>query len=423
MKSPCITGREGMNRFVVVFLCLNFMLISCVDYTVGSGNEGKNKPVEYEGPADGAIAVIGTDYMSTSVSIIDRETRQLLYESVIHSGSAPAGLSIALSGDVVMSGSSNAKHWLVLIDRFPNSVLTFLDPVGFKVVGQLPVATGFASNPHDFLWLNDARAYLTRYDKNPSPGRAPNDIGDDILIVNAALMSIDGSIPLESAADAGFQARPDKMIQAGELVWVTLNHLSGDMQMAGEGRILAIDPASDQIRHIISIPELTNCTGIQFVPSRASIYVSCSGLFAGTEHEQINNSGIASIDMGANPPVATIVKRADDDTGRPYGFTLADIEHSLLAERYGNLDSDEPDLIVAIDLESGAETIVYMAGSPYGLGGFFVDNQYDTLYVGEADPEAPVIVVYDIGIDTFTEAGEIVVHPKSGLPPRIIGVY
>ena len=68
----------------------------------------------------------------------------------------------------------------MLIDRYPNSVITFVDTSSGAVTRQIDVSTGFPSNPHDYLETREGRALVTRYERNPKAGRAPFDAGGDV---------------------------------------------------------------------------------------------------------------------------------------------------------------------------------------------------------------------------------------------------
>ena len=176
------TPRRGGSSSTLLhgaLLLLATLAASCIDFTTGLGPSQRSDLPWRNNDGPWAIAVVGSDYYSTSISIVDRSTQDLFREGVVDSGSSAAGLSVALSGDIWCPRTYNQQNWLVLLDRFPNSVLTVLNPHGFAVNGQLSVATGFAANPHDFLWVDTHRAYVTRYEKNPQPGRKNYDEGDD----------------------------------------------------------------------------------------------------------------------------------------------------------------------------------------------------------------------------------------------------
>src|SRR5690606_21913440 len=99
-------------------------------------------------------------YASANVALVGLDG-STLSGSFISSGSAAPSLNAALSGDVTLPGQRMTGD-IVLIDRFPNSVLTFVDVQTAEVTRQIPVRTGFDSNPQDFLELSAGKALVSR---------------------------------------------------------------------------------------------------------------------------------------------------------------------------------------------------------------------------------------------------------------------
>ena len=424
---------------VTLAVAAALLSFGCVDDTDDTGGyaPGDGNPAGGDGNSDAvsddvvepwAIVVLGTDYLSTSISVVDRVEKELFREGIVDSGSTKPGLSVALSGDVVFPNAPNPKNRIVIIDRYPNSVLTFIDPDDFSVMGQLSVATGFASNPHDFLWIDDHKAYVTRYESNPAPGREPFDGGDDILIVDPTGGGIRGRIALGGYAgrkgDETLQARPGRMAYAGGLVWVTLDHLSADFNASGDGRLVAIDPENDEVVHMLRLPEVTNCTGLAYAAQRELLLVTCSGLFGPGAEGQLARSAIVAVDLGGASPSHEVIRRAEEGGARPFGFDIDILQgRYVLAVRFGDPASGEPDRLVAIDLEDRSERTVHTAATAYGMGGVLADDASDTVYVGDADPEGPAVHLYRLKEGAFKKAGTINTHPESGLPPRHIRFY
>jgi len=407
--------------FDIWMLLLLLSICGCIDDTDGTANYGE--PFEAQG-----IAIIGSDYLSTSVSIIDRETKSLFREGVIHSGSAAPGLSIALSGDVVFPLTPDGYGNIVLIDRYPNSIINFLDADGITLKKQLSVSTGFASNPHDYLRLNENKAYVTRYEKNPTQGGEKFDDGDDILIIDPGTYAINGRIELDSVIeiddDKTLNIRPDRMLEAAGFVWVTCDYLSGDFNQAGSGLLLAIDPETDQIIKSIEIPEMSNCAGLAYSADNNSLYVSCTGLFSSGTKLQLERSGIVAIDLSDDETPYKIIARANNEQERPYGFELALLpDGNLLAIRFGNIEKELNDNLIKLNPHNASQNVVHTASTPFGLGGFLYDEITATLYVGDTDPNEPLIYLYEYASGKFIRSGTFSAHPDSGLPPRHIAFF
>ncbi|MEM6532986.1 MAG: hypothetical protein AAF654_10195 [Myxococcota bacterium] len=405
------------------------VLCACIDNTDTIENFGPLGVLPDPGGGEPrAIAVVGSDFVSTSISILDPRTGALFSEGIVDSGTTEPGLSTALSGDVVLPRTYNSQNSLVLLDRFPNSVLTFVEPVRLSVTGQLSVATGFASNPHDFLWLSSDKAYVTRYETNPRPGREPFDGGEDVLIVDPAARTVTGRVPLGVFADRqnnpALQARPDRMVFAEGLVWVTLNHLTGDFAEAGGGRVVGIDPETDQVVHSVVFDDFTNCSAIVYAELRAALFVACSGMFQTSAPEELGRSGIVEVNLSGDAPMARPFLRGADGIGRPYGFELEVSESAwLLAVRFGDLEAAIPDRLVQVSIEDGEETLVLEAQSAFGLGGLLVDDQNRRVYVGDADSTSPGIRILERVDGELLLTRIVNAHPQVGLPPRHIRFY
>lgn len=177
---------------------------------LSAGCDGDAGPA-FEAHVDAScvVASVNTDYVSTSVSLL-RADGSLCAPAVITSGSRPPGVTTALSGDVVLPTEPHPDGLLVLIDRYPAAVLTFVDPESGEVVRQIGVGTGYPSNPHDALFLAPDRAWVTRYDANPTPTPAPEDLDDggDVLVIDPSTGALRDRIDLGPWASPGMSRAP-----------------------------------------------------------------------------------------------------------------------------------------------------------------------------------------------------------------------
>src|SRR5580765_8285852 len=157
-------------------------------------------------------AVINSDFLSTSVSLIDTQGA-LVRADCIHSTTAGTG-SPTISGDVVLPSQPQRGGKIVLVDR-GNTALTFVDPTTCAVDRQFSVKGGFEmANPHDVVIVADGKAYVTRYAKNAAPAD-PMAAGDDLLIIDPRDGTVGGRIDLSAYASTDFPASPDRAIIAG----------------------------------------------------------------------------------------------------------------------------------------------------------------------------------------------------------------
>ena len=191
------------------------------------------------------LVIASSDYTSTNVSLATA-AGVVVSESILSSASAPPGLTTALSGDVVLPTAPSRSGRIVLVDRYPNAVLTWVDPKAAKVEKQLSVGTGFAANPHDYLEIGN-KAYVSRYESNPNPGAQPNDSGGDLLVLDPSAPAVTGRVVLASPGDGSLLPRADRMLEVGGEVWVVLQRFDADFKTAGDARIAGVSPESDAV--------------------------------------------------------------------------------------------------------------------------------------------------------------------------------
>ena len=103
------------------------------------------------------LAVVASDYSSTAISLLTSDG-SLCAPDVITSGSRPPGLLTALSGDVVLPSGPDPAGRLHVLDRYPNGVVTTVDPTTSEVLAQLAVGT--LSDPHDIAFVDGPPSIL-----------------------------------------------------------------------------------------------------------------------------------------------------------------------------------------------------------------------------------------------------------------------
>ena len=274
------------------------------------------------GGTGGGLAVLSSDYASTSVSTYNPQSGKLV-DDCINSGTIVGPSGQKLSGDVTLPSAPQASGELVLLDRI-NATLTFLAPATCAIRAQLSVSTGgFKSNPHDVVTLSATKAYVTRYDANAMPSADPNDLddGEDLLIIDPSIPMILGRIALGQYATgvAATEAKPDRAVLAEGKVYVTLNSLATDYSAVGPGRVVVVDPANDTVIGMIDLPDYTDCSGIEYLASQKKVYVACGGASADGP-TQTAKSALVEIDLsGATPTVGRIIAAAAMGT-RPISY-------------------------------------------------------------------------------------------------------
>ncbi len=375
-----------------------------------------------------AAVIVMSDYVSTQVGIsaLDGET---LSASFVSTASASAsGLAFPLSGDVVVPSTRPPSGRVVLVDRFGTNVVTWLDPQTARVLEQLPVGTGFQSNPQDYLELDERRALISRWDENPASGGEPFDDGGDLLVIDTERAEITGSIALPR--NDGFPPRPAALARFGDDAVVTLERLARDFRSAGDAMIVAIDALSEGVAWTLSLPGLENCGGLTPSPSGKRAVLACTGFIdPDGQAENLEQSALIVFDATESPPRELRRLAASDLAGEPLQQGVAFFsENGVLVKTQTALGGGNNRLL-AVDLASG-ETRALAEARPSsdgeGLGVAF-GGMLCTPGCGNvclvADADRAVLRRFAIANGGLEELSSVRVENVVGLPPRGIGSY
>src|SRR5262249_8680659 len=147
---------------------------------------------------------------------------------------------------------------VVLIDRYATNVLTWMKVETAEVIAQLPIGQGFESNPHDYLEVDDHRAFVSRYGTNPNPGKEAFDEGGDLLIVDTTRPSIKGRVAIPED-DPNLQPCPSGLTQVGNTVVASLGRWATDFSTVGEGRFVGVSPETNSVVWTVNIDGLYSC--------------------------------------------------------------------------------------------------------------------------------------------------------------------
>lgn len=389
---------------------------------------GAERTIDDADPGDGGVVqacergvvVVSSDYTSTNVSIatLDGVTKSA---SFVSSGSTKPGLSLALSGDVVAPSATPASGRVVLIDRYGKNVLTWMDVETALVLGQLPVGTGFESNPQDYLEVDASRAFVSRAGANAAPGAEPNDTGSDLLVVDFTTPAVVGSVVIPEEDD-GLLSSPGGLTDLGATVAVSLGRVAADFSRYGDGRIVGVSKATRAIAWTVDVSGLKNCGKLALSPSKKLGAMSCAGAPDPVTNEYARGSSFVVIfDTSGDAPVELRRLGVGDAMHTAVQPNLAFAnEDTLLALGYGQ--GDVPgDLVVSVDVASGAVTTIGTAGAPYTLGDVrCAPGCGDVCLVTDADKN--VLRRWKVEAQsTFTAMADAVVDTTIGLPPRTLG--
>ena len=374
-----------------------------------------------DGACPRGIAVVNSDYLSTSISAVALDGR-VLSPSLVSSASTTVGTSAALSGDVVLPLEPMTTGELVLIDRYPNGVITWVDGATARVRTQLNVNTGFSANAHDYLQVSPTKAYVSRYYSNRNAGREPFDAGSDLLIIDPTRPAVVGRIDLAGKGGA-YLANPDRMRRVGGDVVDTLGRLDAGFTSAGDGLLVGIDPEADAIAWDASLPGLSNCSGLALSPSGRLLAVSCSGVFFAGPVAQAAQSDVVVLDTTRRPPVERarygVPSKLDGQALAPaLAFATEDL---VLGVSFGDVAAGRSDTGFALALSTGVVT-TFTHAAPFALGDLLcVPGCSARCFIADASRVAIVPLLVDSG--SVIATAPLQVDTTTGLPPRSLGVF
>jgi hypothetical protein len=381
------------------------------------------------------VVVVTSDYASTNVSLLDMEGA-VISASVVSSASATTALSAPLSGDVVLPSMPARGDRLVLIDRYPASVLTWIDTETGTVTGQLPVGTGFAANPQDYVEVSEQLAYVTRYEPNTHPGKEPFDEGNDVLRIDPRARMIQSRLdltPAMSGEDASLLPRAGRALLAGGFVYALLEGYSADFKRSADSRLVAIDAASGELASVTVLTGLHNCRGIALSPDRSELAITCSGMLTPPVLEQ---SGVVIVST-EQPPKEKRRFAASTFGDTPLAFSAAYASsHTILFGTFGTLPADATtdDTLVRLDIETGEHQSVLTSARSSNCGA----NERCPFTIGDVVcvPSCGACFVADAATDrgvvhrlSISAQGEVTrdeprhIDDGIGLPPRYLQIF
>jgi hypothetical protein len=422
-----------MNRRVSIYLILTALGAgaACGSNNSGPATAGSTTGTDVDASASEAgvpsgpsgIVVLNSDYQSASVSFLDRDGN-LLKDGCFNSGSGGPSLTMTLSGDVALPSQSQLGGPAVVIDR-QNNTLTWLDPATCKPLRQLAVGTGFNSIPHDYVWLSPNKAYVTRYKDNLAATPNPDDFdnGSDLLIIDPAQPKIVGSIDLKPFAPAGTLPRADRALLVGGMVYVSLNATDGNYSMYGTGRILMVDPSSDQVVGTIDTPGIKNCGAMTYAAAANQLLVACVGDY--TALAQADTSAIVVIDLGLNPPAVVSQVGAAAVGGRALSnWAVAALDATtLLGVTEGDFSNTPPDMLWSVSLSGEPAVMLFSSTEAFTLGAILVDAERGQFIVADGPKTGSLLRVFDFGGGTISAGKTIKSNPSHSLPPRALAWF
>jgi hypothetical protein len=391
---------------------------------VAGGAGGAAGTPQLAPPAPTGLAAINSDFSTTSLSILSAAGALVRADCVDSATGANGGSSKTISGDAVMPSQPQLGGGVVILDR-GNGALTFVDPVQCRITRQIAIPGGANAYPHDLVILSDHKAYVTRYSKNLA-ATDPTLAGNDVSVIDPTSGAQTARIGLDAYASvvsgATILARPDRALIAAGKVVLSLDEIDAKYAAYGEGKIVVIDPATDQVTASVALTGLYDCEGMSYLESTKTLLISCGGPYAA--QDRALRSGIAVVDLGASPPSLTRAISAVAFDDRPINFSwVIGLPPTAGGTRAFAGTSDPtagtPDALFAFDYVLGTATEfatsdAFTFGQPAGLPGL--------LLVPDATFMTPQIKVYDVS-GTPRATTSFTSDPITGLPPQAVSWY
>ncbi len=367
-----------------------------------------------------SLVVVESDYESTNVALVAMDGRVL-------TGSV-ASSAMGLGRDVVLPSEASGGSVVVLIDRMPEARIVWVDPTTARVISDRSVATGFPSNPRDYVAIAPDKAYVTRYEQNLAPSTQPFDRGSDVLVLDPERREIVGSIDMRPAvADApGALPRPDRIAVRGDRAFVLLGTLATDFDATFPSRVAEIDTRSDRIVSVLPLTGFTQCAGIEGSPFGPELVVNCLGTFEATGSSALSGSGIVVVDVSGSPVVSASFPAADLGSN-PVGFESAWAgPDAILVQTFGHFADSATaaadDIVYRLDIRTGEhEAALSSDAEAFSLGGIACEPSCGACFVADAGRGG---VVHRFDVDeagVVSGARAIEVERAIGLPPRELG--
>ncbi len=410
-----------------LILCLG--VLSLVGCNVESKDESTGGvAVRGDELCPAGVTTILSDFVSTQVALLDKEG-QMLSDSFISSGSTmSSGVATPLSGDIVAPSNRPASGEVVLVDRYPNSVVTWVDAESAEVRAQLPVGTGFSSNPYDYLELSPTKAYVPRYESNAAGGAEPFDDGGDILIIDPSAPAITGNIPLSQPG--ALPPRPSALTQLGKTVLVVLQNLAQDYSSTDDAQIVGIDSEKDEEIYRVTLTGLKTCGRAMLSPSSKIMALGCTGeIDMNGALVDPAATGIVLLDATVTPP--TELKRIDIHA--QLGFAPQPqiefaSEGQILAKTQTPYFGEGNNQLFVVDVESEEVRVLAEAspnddgtGKGVTFGGLLCTPSCNSTCL-MADADSGLVRRFDIETD-FAELDAVGVGSSTGLSPTGLGPF
>jgi hypothetical protein len=424
---PSNAAYRCFNRPSVVFRWSLVAILSaaCSAMPNGKATGGVNDDAATGCPA-GVAAVLGdSSYSSSQVALLGLDGNVLSSSFISTASTTTDGLAFALSGDIALPTTAPASGRIVILDRYGTNVVTWVDTATAKAQAQLPVGTGFESNPQDYLEIADDRALLSRWGLDGNPGDQPSDGGNDLLLVDNELPRIQARIAIPGQDD--LPPRPASLTRLGNSVAVVLQRYSEDFSVVGDSEIVRVDLASLQIVQTLLLSGVSNCGRVMSRPGTSSYAMACTGpLDANGGSADLSRSALVRLDVDSQGNLAERSRiLAADIAQEPLqnDFDFAN-DHVALVKTQTPLLGSTNNRLLAVDLND--ESVRQLAAARPDSDGKGQGAKFGSVLCAPgcsslcllADADQAAIRRFDVSRDTSVELDPVDVTPGVALMPR-----
>ena len=370
-RKPCLT------RWCILGLALlmSVFVLGCPD---DSGNvDDFPPPPPPPQPEELNVAfVLTTDFTTGSYSTVDLDTRRVTPD--INAG--------GVHSDAI-ARFFNGRIYVV--NRFGVDSIQIIDPeADFTTPARAELSVGNGTDPHDIVFINATKAYVSRYKTA------------ELLIINPTTLRIRGSIPLANLTkpgDGDGVPEPHLMLFHDGLVYLLLQHLDfteetapGVPEKVARGEVVILDPDTDRVREVLTLNGRNPFSDIVFSPALNRILVSSVGDF------EVLDGGIEVINP--NTPTPTVER----------GFRVTeaalegDITHFAIVSAtkgFAVVSAADRNTLVTFNPTTGARLVTIFRPSDGFLPHFAINSRGELyLAVRETTP-TPRLRIFDVDQD------------------------
>jgi hypothetical protein len=403
------------NSLLLSFSSLAVLASGCNVASTSSNTGG--------GGAVGEVAIL-TDYTSTQVALLGPDGTPTSASFLSSASTKASGLAYPLSGDVAVPTTKPASGLVVLLDRYGTNIITWADPADGKVLDQLPVGTGFDSNPYDYLETDSGHALVPRWGVNDKPGAQPFDEGSDVLVIDTKSHAITASIAMPSTN--GLPPRPASIIPVGSTSIVLLQNISEDFATYGDSVLVGI--VNDAVAWQQPVTGLKGCNRPALSPSGKVMALSCEGqLDMNGNVVSLAESAVALYDVTSLPPKPIKQFAIADQLGSPTQDRVAFATETLIVGKTQTPQAGTTNnQAFSLDTGTGKVTVLLTAGvdpkTGTGKGIVYGDFVCTSSMCLLADGDVGKVQRWTLSGGALTATTPLTVGTV-GLPPVAFGAY